>query len=568
MRQPKLNLTAQTRQTVQRFGGIERPPQLGRFEDLENLTSDETPAAATRAPRQRIDLPEDTVGCAVAAKEKLAYVLGSVFIAQGASVWYDGQKVAGLRLTRGDKQLVGMGAYLCIFPDKKYFNTVKPTDCGSMEAVLLGESVTLCPCDAEGTPRTYLPANNTPTEGSLRIADGALQRYDGTTWVATPAYVRLTCDASGAGFRAGDTVAVSDVQNDLLAGDHLVVKATSQHLILEGLLEEERLVSNVTVTRAVPDMDFVVQCRNRLWGCRYDALQGKNEIYCCALGDFFNWSRFAGTASDAWRASCGSDGPFTGAAVYGGCPLFFKEQCVHRVHISASGAHQLTETPCQGVQRGSGASLAQVGSLLYYHSCQGVMAYDGATARCVSQALGQCRFRSAIAGGFDGKYYLAVTDSPAARHPFSGGTQRWTLLVYDTERDLWHRESCTQPKGFAALRDALYLLCDEALYLLCGAQAANEGAFAWYCESGPIAWQQPERKYVSRLTLRLELSDWADLYVRYDDKPFTHIAHLRAGSRLVPLHPRRCDSFALRLEGVGRMRLSSASWVLERGSDR
>ena len=63
-----------------------------------------------------------------------------------------------------------------------------------------------------------------------------------------------------------------------------------------------------------------------------------NELYCCALGDFKNWNRFLGISTDAWAASVGSDGAWTGAANYLGYPTFFKEHVIHRIAISSSGA--------------------------------------------------------------------------------------------------------------------------------------------------------------------------------------------------------------------------------------
>lgn len=93
-------------------------------------------------------------------------------------------------------------------------------------------------------------------------------------------------------------------------------------------------------SRTAPDMDFVCQCGNRLWGCRYgnDGEKNINELYCCALGDFKNWNQYLGLSTDSWRASVGSDGVWTGAVNYLGSPVFFKENCIHRISVSSSGA--------------------------------------------------------------------------------------------------------------------------------------------------------------------------------------------------------------------------------------
>ena len=66
--------------------------------------------------------------------------------------------------------------------------------------------------------------------------------------------------------------------------------------------------------RSVPEMDFVIESGNRLWGCKYGVVDGKavNEIYASKLGDFKNWNCYAGRSTDSYVATRGSDGPFTG----------------------------------------------------------------------------------------------------------------------------------------------------------------------------------------------------------------------------------------------------------------
>ena len=60
-------------------------------------------------------------------------------ICRDAPVWVDGRTLfingqkTELVLTDGDKQLVSMGAYLLIWPDKKYINTQDLTEYGGLE---------------------------------------------------------------------------------------------------------------------------------------------------------------------------------------------------------------------------------------------------------------------------------------------------------------------------------------------------------------------------------------------------------------------------------------------------
>ena len=116
-----------------------------------------------------------------------------------------------------------------------------------------------------------------------------------------------------------------------------------------GLLTaaEEAQSDTITITRTLPDMDYVCECQNRLWGCYYGLSGGKviNAIYCCARGDFKNWRQYMGLATDSWTASVGSDGQWTGAANYLGHPCFFKEERIHTVTVSSEGAHQIQDVP-------------------------------------------------------------------------------------------------------------------------------------------------------------------------------------------------------------------------------
>ena len=74
----------------------------------------------------------------------------------------------GLVLTEGDKQLVSMGAYLLVFPDKKYINTQRLTEFGSMENVRESEgTVTFSLCDGKGRALgSYSVGTEAPTEAT------------------------------------------------------------------------------------------------------------------------------------------------------------------------------------------------------------------------------------------------------------------------------------------------------------------------------------------------------------------------------------------------------------------
>lgn len=85
------------------------------FSAMQNLSSRFFPAVATRLPRG-------------AAQSNIVnphglYHKNGLFWISDNRCYYNGNEIPGLTVTDGDKQIVGMGAYICIFPDKKIYNT-------------------------------------------------------------------------------------------------------------------------------------------------------------------------------------------------------------------------------------------------------------------------------------------------------------------------------------------------------------------------------------------------------------------------------------------------------------
>ena len=123
---PKLHSQFTQQELIDTFRGYDHRLRIpdGAWYDTKNLTSDLSPLLASRSRRG------DTHRSAVSLLEKdaLAYVSAS------GTLYYNFLPTPVTALSPGGKQLVGMGAYLVIFPDKVYFNTEDQTDYGSLEA--------------------------------------------------------------------------------------------------------------------------------------------------------------------------------------------------------------------------------------------------------------------------------------------------------------------------------------------------------------------------------------------------------------------------------------------------
>jgi len=577
MRYPVLSASGHVRQTLDAFGGYNHNLRIGEneFFRMENLSSDRSPVLSPRGKRG-IWVKEKADG--LIAKDSLCYISGGAFVMNGYRV--------ELHLSEGEKQLISMGAYVIILPDKVWINTLDLTDHGNIEAVFTSASpVTFTLCAGDGTalpqPVSGPEAPQQPENGALwldtSVSPGVLKVYsrDAGLWSAAEGTcVQLSCPGIGRAFRLDDGVTVSGVLPAALAelnGAHVILERGDDYIRIPGCISgqvvQEPEAGAVTVERRMPDMDFVTQCGNRLWGCRYGTdRDGRtvNELYACKLGDFCNWNCFLGLSTDSWAASVGSDGPFTGAVTHLDHPVFFKEHCLHKIYISPAGAHQVQDTPCRGVERGSGKSLAMVGETLFYKSPGGICAYDGSLPVEISRPLGNVHYHAAVGGAAGQKYYVSMAD----------GSDDWHLFVYDMEKALWHREDSFHAAAFCCCRGELYAIAAETGWIwgMLGS-GEPEPAVRWMAQTGQWGLATPDRKYISRLVLLMGLGTdtVADISICYDlSETWEHLCTLRGsglGLTAVPVRPRRCGYFRLRLEGTGDARLYSITKTVEEGSD-
>ena len=481
----------------------------------------------------------------------------------------------------------------------------------------------LCPCDAEGNELRVFELT-TAANGQVYEADPAaydvlegecyavgserlLRRYcpgKGEAWQTMPHFLRVEAAGIGeAGFRVGDWIDVRglptewsegvfvedtpwDMPDPLMGHNHAgtydddpnglreIAAVGEGFLVLRDVFYTRRVtaaysaVADARLAREMPEMDFVVEARNRLWGCRCGTADGEsvNEIYASALGDPTAWQRFNGLSTASWTASVGSEGAFTGAGVLDGCPVFFKADRVHRVYPSALGAHRITEQRLTGVAPGCHRSIVPFEGGLSFVSHAGVVRWSGGSAFVLSDALGTLRPTAAAAGAWGRRLFLSLTE----------GDQE-TLWVYDAEHETWFSESALPgglPRCYLARGEHLYAAAGGAVWDLLGRAGTPEGPVHYACTSGLIGYAVTEQKLVSRFVLRLMLpvGSRMDVWLEYDsDGVWRHAGHLRGqgtGSFLLPVRPRRCDHFRIRLTGEGDMRLYSIVKHLSKGSDK
>lgn len=595
---PYLSDQPSSRQTVDTFGGYNHNLRIGdgEFYDMENLSGDCYPVMSVR-PRRAHVLQEEGVTGIVWVEDRLYFTKGESIHAQGAL----NPEIANLGLSNSPKKFVRMGAYTLILPDMKYITLpdygLDRGTCAADVTVSTG-TVTYELCDAEGKPYSGAIKSETepeaPENGTLWLDTGttphSLKKYSSASkkWAGiTSTFVRISTSALLPGevpflfhFGQYDGVEVSGAEVSSLNGSTILYHVGGKYIVVPGLLDEtveQNCTENpIRIQRKVPEMDYVIEAGNRLWGCRYGRNakgQMVNEIYCSKLGDFKNWNCFMGLSTDSWVGSVGSPGPFTGAVNHGGYPIFFKENMKHKVWISDTGGHQITSTPCQGVAPGSGDSLAVINGLLYYKSRDGFCVDDGSMPTEIGQIFGGKAYADAVAVGHRSKYYVSMQ---------SGND--WHLFVYDTEKKLWHREDNLHVVSFCSTGGML-LAADadtgEVKELTLGTARVRyngveliDGPVKWMAETGPLGLSSPDTKYISRITLRLSMEAGAELtvFAQYDMEPeWVAIGSIRGTSLRsfsLPIRPRRCDHLRLRLEGEGDVKLYSITKTIEEGGER
>ena len=578
---PRLQASQTTRQMIDTFRGYNHNLRVadGEFYEMENMTSDFFPVLSPRGKRGIYKSCDGLTG--IIAKDSLCYVDGSGFVI--------GDTRVEMGLDEGtQKELVSMGAYVIIMPDKKYINTIEPDDRGDIEASYVSSgSVTFRLCSITGeaiTPATVgaeAPAN--PANGAMWLdtsaTPNALKQYSESSgmWVSVAStYIRIECAGIGAKFQKYDAVEISGVKSgklqDLNAsmviwdkGPDFVVVAG----IVDQVVTQTASEGSVTLERRMPNMDFIVESENRLWGCRY-GLNRKgetvNEIYASKLGDFKNWSCYMGLSTDSYAASCGTDGAFTGATAYMGNPVFFKETCLHKVYGNYPANFQIQTTACRGVQKGSHRSLAVVNEVLYYKAGTAVCAYDGSIPTEISYCLGAEQYKEAVGGALGNKYYISMLDSVGKAH----------LFVWDTSKKLWHREDSFRAARMESLGGTLYAMEEGTgkIWDMTRSGDSPEDKVKWSVETGEIGLEMPDMKYLARMIIRMSLEAGTEvrIYARYDFsqdwEPLFAVRSTRLRSFDIPVRAKRCDYMQLRIEGDGPGKIYSITKTIQQGSGR
>lgn len=617
---PKM-LSSAKRQMVTTFYGLDRTDLCGEdvsdgesyFSDMKNGGSDSFPFAASRSGRGIAKLLDNPAN-GLLGTDKLAYVGGQKLIYDGSEVLTD--------LIDGEKRLVAFGANILVYPDQKYYNTVTG-ESGAMETaeavsgsatydgfmekaaewLTLKGGETIVAVDYSGDSWFSLQkAYNLTTCGicfyepsgtkshfksylHARVRNGVLEylysgtaiwtsgggggtqekfKIDNQVWKTLPVSA-ITTTATADGYLWNGDFPIAIAEGKLLLGEPGRLDTVFSKMETDG----HTLTCTYNWTKSnLPRLDHVCVLDNRLWGCRYGMQAGStaavNEIYCSALGDFKKWDTFQGISTDPWYAGVAEAGPFTGAVAYGGHPIFFKEDCAYVISGSYP-PYSVTTLHIAGVAQGASRSICEVDGALYYKSRYAVMRYTSSSIGSVSDRLGRLPDAvRACAGSYNGKYYLSLAGE---------------IYVYDTKRGMWCAEDACGAVDFATADGKLYIAGGhgdtDGKYPICVAAPgmAAEADMPWSFTTPRIGYGLPNRKYVSRVLIRLEIGDAAlpTVELSRDGGAWEVLScaarvgadGARTGSITIPIRPRRCESFRIRVSGVGAYKLTGITKYME-----
>lgn len=573
------------REEIRSFFGLNRQslPGVGESADEENVSTELYPFLSPR--RDAVLLTNEFGACrALVMKDQIAWVT-DIGESDFCRLYYAGHETPVV-MPAGDKRLVSMGTKIIIFPDALWYDTASG-ESGNLGASFTstdGVSVSVTLCRLDGGEYEYdssSVAPDDPADGALwcdtSTTPAALMKYSKTSamWVAVDStYVKISTPGIGASFKEDDGVEISSCAVPSLNADVVIAAAGDDYIVVPGIISTPvTQTTPITVARKIPLVDFAVEYSNRIWACRsgLDASGNLvNEIYASKLGDPTNWNCFSGLVSDSYAASVGSDGPFTGAAVFLGYVMFFKERCVHKVFGNRPSNFQIVTSNISGVAEGADRSLAVLDDTLYFAGVDGLVAYDGTVPQKVSYPLGEIASSGAICAVRGSTLYVSAL--------YKGVREFYT---YDGTKAVWHRYSPLAVSAMAPSSCGLIVSAGDSLYVIdskdSGAGASALTGFSnpapeahdWYFETGVLTAERDDL-FISKIEAAAAVDAGSELTVRLigDEDDGYPVVTVRPSVRrtfTIPLATARHRRWRLRISGRGRAVVYHVTKFTEKG---
>lgn len=560
---PKLQTDiAKTKKYIISFGGINRTGNAreGELWDCGNLSADETPYLYPSGEKESI---------AQFTSPTCVFAFNGLYVLDGTELKFKGESdsefVTKMTLTAGKKQVAQVGDYICIFPDKKYY------DVKNQRAGDIAGSIYVSKWEKkDGTQenRYQTEAYWTVTHKAITIYNKTDDRGDGTHY--------MSADEILAGYKVGDyftmrSVSIydeiegaADVFTNLSDSSYICLNKVENEVIRAITSSSDRItltfddgtffsssnrkeyygVDGFYVKRDMPELEYICGSGGRLWGV------AGNTIYASEYMQPYTFGVYEGLASDSYYIDVASPGEWTGCAEYLNHICFFKENCIHKIYGNRPAVFSLVTSNVPGVQKGSSASIVTINEVMYYKGIDNIYGYAGGTPQPVSYGLGNEKYTDAAAGRQGSKYYISMKD----------GGGKHSLFCYDTQRRLLLREDDTQIISASDGTDGSLYIAASGGGLLKIAGGAARDKTEWYALLCEFSETVNEKKGYSRLQIRydMEAGAYFNIEVSTDRGRFRLVKTVnKPGQRsvCVPLPPNRCDSFRVRLSGKGECRI-------------
>ena len=496
----------------------------GQMRDMKNLSSDGYPNMTQRKMRRVVENKYSNPSNLASRKEKLVVV-------DGTNLYYGGVKVG--TVTAGEKQIASINSKICIFPDKKYYDT-EEKEFGFLDAS----------CEVKTTDKVYIKVSS----NALTITGATFNDFKAGDAVKIEGFTKKASNNLSA-----ILVNASDTMLEFAPDTFSVLETDTTYNKTDKNYKEDGTIS---ITRTAPDLDFVMEYNNRLWGC------SGSTIYASKLGDPTNWNYFNGLSMDSYAVDVGSDGDFTGCAATPSHLIFFKDNVLHKLYGSKPSNYQTTDVRADGVQKGCENSLCLINGILYYKSRNGIMVYESGVPECISHDLGDEAFREASAGTDGVKYYVSMQKQ---------ADDSWHMFVFDPRNGMWHREDETHAQQFAYCNGELNYIDADTGDVMATSGGTDE-AIHWYAQLGEFIEYSDDKKIYSKIKARMKLDAGSrvTISVSTDSGAFIPVSTVYAQSErvaYVPIIPIRCDRFAIRLDGVGGCKVESVVREYTSGSE-
>ncbi len=406
------------------------------------------------------------------------------------------------------------------------------------------------------------------TEDKLSPDNGYYDSYDLRNYFRTDDVMKITQKDSQTFYSSivNGYYIVKEVGENYLKFDTKVFSATT-------LKEDSIYVYNnsncyclgdLLIEKTVPDMDYLCNIDNRIWGCKDDT------VYASGLGNPFSWNSYTGLETDSVYIEAGTIDKFTGCCAYNGYPYFFKENEMYRVYGSTPAGYSLQRVGDIGIKKGSAHSVCSVNSILMFLSPKGIYAYAGGVPGEVSGNLNNFIY-DCIASTNGLKYYGVMTVGDEKR-----------LYVYDVVTGVWTSEHFEgEALGFAWYENDLRLMnSDGEIFTISKPtgkygieiKEINDKAVIEFNDfyGGSIG-----TKDLGKIILRTSVEPEHNalyVYVQYDSDGIWHrvgkIYNQNTRKKVCEFgfFPRRCDHFRIKLECQGKFTLYSMAREISNNS--